>query len=1513
MQQTGLYHPSFEHDACGIGFIANIKGNPTHNIINESIEMLHRLDHRAGYTDDTSDGAGILVQIPDAYFRLNTSFDLPAKGDYGVGMFFLPQEERERLYIEKLIEEQVADSPLKWIGWREVPVNPEGIGRQAEQSRPIIKQLFVGKDSYVNSLTFDRQLFVLRKRIEKQTQQFSDFYIVSFSSQTIVYKGLLKPMEIPEFYQELADSEFRSAFGLVHARYSTNTEPMWKRAHPYRYLVHNGEINTLRGNINAMKAREGKMASDVFGVPLETLLPIIDESGSDSASFDNVLEFLSLSGRSLANVATMLVPEPWELQSMDKKVRDYYKFHSQLMEPWDGPMAISFTNGKQIGTLLDRNGLRPGRYIVTHEDKIVFSSEFGVLDVPDDQIKIKKNLSPGEALWIDLEEGRICSNEELKKELADERPYGDWLKESTLSFENVITKDDEIPVMKQEERRQLQKAFGYTYEELIKGLMPMATEGKDPVGSMGTDTPIAVLSDQPQLLYNYFKQLFAQVTNPAIDAIREASVTSGLTWLGAQSNLLETYGAGADRVQLNSPIIETTLYQNLLGQERFKARIMDILFDTKEETLERAMDKLFDKVDAAIEEGVVFIVLSDMGVNETFAPIPALLAVAGLHHHLIRQGTRMDVSIIVNTGEARDVHHMAMLVGYGADVIHPILGIETIKGLIDEGHIKDMTPEAAVDAYLNTLSSGVIKVMSKLGISTVQSYRGAQMFEALGLSDKVVARYFTGTASQIGGIGLDVIAEESLMRHTKAFKSVDKTLDSGSQFQWRHGGEYHKLHSKTIYSLQQSTRRKDYQLFKTYSALANTEALSSIRNLVDFKANRTPISIDEVESIDAICRRFKTGAMSYGSISKEAHEALAIAMNRIGGKSNSGEGGEDPKRYILDANGDNRKSAIKQVASGRFGVTSYYLANAEEIQIKLAQGAKPGEGGHLPGKKVYPWIAEVRGSTPGVGLISPPPHHDIYSIEDLAQLIYDLKHANPNARINVKLVAKAGVGTIAAGVAKGLADVILISGSDGGTGASPRSSIQHAGLPWELGLAEAHQTLVLNGLRDRVTLETDGKLMTGRDVVMAAILGAEEYGFSTAPLVVLGCVMMRVCQSNTCPVGIATQDPELRKRFAGTPDHVVTFMHFVAQEVRELLAELGFRSLNELIGRTDLLEVTETAKTHWKAKHLDLSKVLTVIEAPEGVGTFKQRDQDHKLEESFDIRELLDDCRPALELGHKVVGHYTIKNTDRTVTAIIGNAISNKYGAKGLPEDTIHLHFRGTAGQSFGAFAPHGITLELDGDANDYVGKGLSGGKIIVRSTVPEAIHDESSLIGNVAFYGASSGEAYINGRAGERFGVRNSGVKVVVEGIGNHGCEYMTGGRVVNLGSVGSNFAAGMSGGIAYILSDESKETFKEKCNLGMVLLEALVDPEEIAEVKHMIEKHVTYTNSAKGREVLSHWEASVQRIIKVIPSDYKRMLANIDEAKAKGLHGQAAILSAFEKKTDQKVIFKDDALEPV
>ncbi len=1503
--KQGLYDPSYEHDACGIGFIANLKGKASHETVKKGLEMLCRMEHRGalGSDPETGDGAGIMLQIPHAFFAKTcgeAKIELPAQSRYGVGMLFLPMDETRRAVCEKRLESIIQAEGQHLLGWRTVPTDSGKIGQLARASQPFIRQVLIGaSDDIADTISFERKLYVIRKQFEKAVGR--DVYVASLSSRTIVYKGLLTPQQLGDFYLDLRDPSFASAFSLVHSRFSTNTFPSWERAHPNRYLIHNGEINTLQGNINWMMAREKMFASDAFGDDIKKVLPIIDMEGSDSAILDNCFEFFVLAGRSLPHVAMMMIPEPWDQDPhMTDPKKAFYEYHSCLMEAWDGPTAISFTDGKRIGAILDRNGLRPARYYVTTDDTIIFASEFGVLDVPEENVLQKGRLSPGRMLLVDLEQGRIVSDEEIKHQIASEHPYRKWLTDNLLPLENLPAADAE-PELDSKTILQLQKAFGYTQEELNKQLAPMVTEAKDPLGSMGIDTPLAVLSDRPQLLYNYFKQSFAQVTNPPIDAIREACVISTVTTLGSEGNLLQPDAANCRRIRLEMPILSDEQLAQLRYNPHsdFKVKTLPILFPAAngEEELENALDRLFAAADAAIEDGYSLLILSDRGIDSERAAIPALLAVSGLHHHLVRQGTRTKVSLLVESGEPRDVHQFSMLIGYGADAVNPYLAIATLKQLIEQNVLADVTHAEAVETYIRTATEGVVKVMSKMGISTVQSYRGAQIFEAIGIGQSVIDRYFTRTSSQIGGIGLAEIAKETLMRHAQAFQSeaADK-LEPGSDFQWRRDGEYHAFNPKTVHTLQRACRQGDYGLFKKYSEMANEQQLAFLRNLFEFKTDRQPVPIDEVESVESICRRFKTGAMSYGALSQEAHEALAIAMNRIGGKSNSGEGGEDPKRYVPDENGDSRRSAIKQVASGRFGVTSHYLINADEIQIKMAQGAKPGEGGQLPGNKVYPWIAEVRGSTPGVGLISPPPHHDIYSIEDLAQLIFDLKNANPAARISVKLVAKAGVGTIAAGVAKGLADVIVISGHEGGTGASPRTSIKHAGLPWELGLAETHQTLLLNRLRDRVVLETDGKLMTGRDVVIAALLGAEEFGFSTAALVVLGCVMARVCHLDTCPVGVATQNPELRKKFMGDPEHVVNFMRFVAQEVREIMAQLGFRTIEEMVGRTDVLTVGERAKSHWKAKHLDLSPLLYQPDVPVEVGRFYRQPQDHKLDETLDRQQLLKLCEPALVGGQRVQATLPIGNTNRVTGTILGSEVTKRCGAEGLPEDTIRLHFKGSAGQSFGAFIPKGITLTLEGDANDYVGKGLSGGKIAIypaenATFVPE----ENVIIGNVAFYGATAGEAYIRGIAGERFCVRNSGAHAVVEGVGDHGCEYMTGGRVVILGPVGKNFAAGMSGGIVYVLAQEA-ERLAALCNREMVLLEALQDEQEIAEVKSMIEKHVEYTGSRHAQEILDQWEQMVGRFVKVIPKDYKRMLESIEQLKQSGLNEPEAILAAFE-----------------
>ena len=1495
----GLYRPEFEHDACGIGLYAHIKGKATHEIVKKGLDMLCKLDHRGGQGSDplTGDGAGLMVQIPDAFFRNECpELKLPEKGRYGVAMLFFSSDDLDREEIETHFHKLVEQQGQVVLGWRTVPVDVRKIGKNAQETAPIIRQLFVGaSDDITDELAFERHLYIIRKQAEhwgNKTQK--SFYFASFSSRTIVYKGLLTPEQVDAFYLDLQNESFVSAFALVHSRFSTNTFPSWERAHPNRYLIHNGEINTLRGNMNWMNAREKQFVSDAFGTDLEKVVPVLDGDGSDSSVLDNALEFLVLAGRKPAHAARMLIPEPWARNPhMSEENRAFYEYHSTLMEPWDGPTAISFTDGKQIGAILDRNGLRPARYYVTNDDYIIFSSEVGVIDVEPENVVFKDRLSPGKMLLIDLEEGRIISDEEIKSELTSEYPYEKWL------FEQLVRLKDLKMDLEEEEIADLtvrQKAFGYTYEDINKYLIPLINEGKDPLGSMGNDSPLAVLSDRPQSLFNYFKQLFAQVTNPPIDSIREEIVTSTVSYLGREGNLLHPTEENCQRIQLDTPILSNgqmaLLKTNLL--DGFKSKEIHTLFSGD---LEKAIERICREADAAISSGASLIILSDKKLNKDELAVPVLLAASALHQYLVQQGSRTKASIIVESGEVREVHHFAALIGYGVDAINPYLTFATYQQAVKENQIL-FSYETVVEKYIQGVTEGVVKVMSKMGISTVQSYRGAQIFEAVGISHDVIDRYFTGTASQLGGIDLETIAKEAKLIHNKAFSDMDPTLETGSDFQWRKTGEYHAFNPKTIHTLQWATRRNDYALFKQFSKAADEERIGFLRNLFGFNPSLQAIPLEEVESVDSIVKRFKTGAMSFGSLSKEAHETLAIAMNRLGGKSNSGEGGEDPSRFTADENGDLRRSAIKQIASGRFGVKSHYLVHADELQIKMAQGAKPGEGGQLPGNKVYPWVADVRGSTPGVGLISPPPHHDIYSIEDLAQLIHDLKNANRDARISVKLVSKAGVGTIAAGVAKGAADVIVISGYDGGTGASPKTSIKHTGLPWELGLAEAHQTLMLNGLRNRVVLETDGKLMTGKDIVMAALFGAEEYSFATAPLVVLGCVMMRACHLDTCPVGVATQNPELRKKFAGEADYIVNYMRFVAEEVREIMAELGFKTMDEMVGRTDVLTVGERAKAHWKAKHLDLSILLY---QPSGEKTFRVP-QDHKINQSLDVQNLLPAVKGALEHQKPVDVHFPITNVNRVVGTIVGSEVSKLYGEEGLPEDTITLRFTGSAGQSFGAFVPKGMSLFLTGDVNDYIGKGLSGGKIAVKAHEPSKIYSAGNVIaGNVAFYGATSGEGYISGRAGERFAVRNSGANLVVEGIGDHGCEYMTGGRVVILGDVGKNFAAGMSGGIAYVLADNHDE-FKDYCNLEMVQLENLTDETEINEVKELVENHLRYTESAKATYVLENWKNVAKKFVKVIPNDFKRMMAKIEEQKAAGLTEEQAIMRAFEANSKQK-----------
>src|SRR2546426_3046496 len=1532
--KQGLYDPQYEHDSCGLGFVVDIKGKRSRRIVEQACEVLRNLEHRGacGCEPNTGDGAGILLQIPHAFFQRagdELGFTLPNLGQYAVGMVFLPDDDEGRQECERLFERIVLQEGQRVLGWRTVPTDDTGIGPTALASRPIVRQIFIARGQNApDEMTFERQLYVIRKLVSKGAKRGIHerrmFYVSSLSSRTIVYKGMLTAAQLTSFYPDLRDPLVQSALAMVHSRFSTNTFPSWARAHPYRYLAHNGEINTLRGNINWTYARESKFQSRLFGADLQKTLPVIDPDGSDSAMFDNMLEMLMLAGRSLPHAIMMMVPEPFSRhESMDAERKAFYEYHSCLMEPWDGPAAIAFTDGVSIGAVLDRNGLRPSRYYVTKDDLLVLASEAGVLNIPPERVLLKGRLQPGRMLLIDTEQQRIIDDEELKHHLATEYPYRRWLDENLISLESLPAPDAGSPLKKSPLPRgegvfqepetpsstllTQQQAFGYTREELKLLLTRMAAGGNEAIGSMGTDTPLAVLSEHPQLLYNYFKQLFAQVTNPPVDAIREELVMSTDTTIGPEANMLEPTPDCARQIKLSSPILTNQELEKLkhlgaAGFSGFRSITLQMLFDVSEgwHGIEKAINGLCHDASRAIDNGYGIIVLSDRGITQDRAPIPALLAVSAIHHHLIREGTRTQVGFVIESGEPREVHHFALLLGYGAAAINPYLALETLRSMSREGVLDGVDAEKALGNYIKAIVKGVVKVISKMGISTIQSYCGAQVFEAIGLDQDFVDRYFTWTPSRIGGIGLDVIAEEVRMRHRQAFSdrfSEETALDGGGQYSFRQNGEYHLFNPATIHKLQQACRANSYDDFKEYSRLIDDETgkLCTLRSLMRLKSDRKPIPIAEVEPVKSIVKRFKTGAMSYGSISKEAHESLAIAMNRLGARSNTGEGGEDPSRYFIDTNGDSRNSAIKQVASGRFGVTSNYLVNARELQIKIAQGAKPGEGGQLPGHKVYPEIARVRHSTPGVGLISPPPHHDIYSIEDLKQLIYDLKCANSHARISVKLVAEIGVGTVAAGVAKAHADVILISGHDGGTGASPQTSIKHAGVPWELGSAETHQTLVLNNLRGRVTLETDGQLKTGRDVVIAALLGAEEFGFATAPLVSLGCVMMRVCHLNTCPVGVATQDPKLRARFTGDPSHVVNFMCLIARQVRELMAELGFRTINEMVGRTDCIEMRADID-HWKAHGLDFSQIVYRPDTSASVARYCQIDQDHGLESSLDARRLLNLCKPALDAGERVEATLPIQNVDRAVGTMVGGELTRRYGPDGLPEDTIRLHFNGSAGQSFGAFVPRGMTLSLEGDANDYLGKGLSGGKIIVYAPREATfIAEQNVIIGNVALYGATSGEAYICGAAGERFCVRNSGASAVVETVGDHGCEYMTGGRVVVLGPTGRNFAAGMSGGIAYVL-DEAGD-FPRHCNMEMVKLYKLEDQDEIELVQGMIRRHADYTKSDRAWKVLALWDTMVPKFVKVYPNDYRRVIETQKRFKASGLSEEEAIMAAFDE----------------
>ena len=1514
--KQGLYDPKNEHDACGIGFVVNIKGQKSSKVVTQALEVLCNLDHRGarGSEPETGDGAGILMQIPHRFFQRaceGIGIELPWPGKYGVGMVFLSPNREERRAQQKVLEGVIEDEGQQVLGWRSVPTDNLHLGETARHAEPMIRQVFIARnDDIKDQDDFERKLYVIRKRAAKEVRYVGKmagsqhFYISSLSSRLIAYKGMLTPAQVETFFLDLQDKAVMTSIALVHSRFSTNTFPSWELSHPYRMMIHNGEINTKRGNVNWMFTRQGNFESELWGDDLEKVLPVVeDPEGSDSAVFDNALEFLTLSGRSASHVMMMMVPEPWENhESMLDEKRAFYEYHSCLMEPWDGPASIAFTDGVRVGACLDRNGLRPSRYYVTKDDLIVLASEVGVLDIPPERVSHKDRLQPGRMLLVDTEQGRIVSDEELKNEMAAAEPYKEWIDQYLVQLDDLPKQTIDDKLDDHDKVLQRQQVFGYTYEDMRVFLGPMITSGKDPVGSMGNDSPLAVLSDKAHLLYGYFKQLFAQVTNPPIDPLREELVTSASTSIGPERNLLKPEPESCHQISLPRPLLTNEEMARIkeIKQTGFKSATLPIVFKAADDSagLEKALDELFAAADKAIADGVNLLVLSDRSADADNCPIPALLATSGLHHHLIRNKTRTRVGLAVESGEPREVHHFCLLLGYGAQAINPYMAFESLGDMVREGLVKDTTHEEAIQGYLYSATKGVVKVIAKMGISTIKSYRGGQIFEAVGLAEDVVNRYFTWTDSRIGGIGLDVIAQESLVRHNQAYPAIpvdNRALDVGGRYQWRKNGEHHLFNPITIHKLQQAARANDYDVYKEYAALINdqTEKIGTLRGLLDFDYPSEPIPIDQVEPVEAITKRFKSGAMSYGSISKEAHEAMAIAMNRIGGRSNTGEGGEDPERFVDLPNGDSKNSAIKQVASGRFGVTSHYLVNAKELQIKMAQGAKPGEGGELPGKKVYPWIARVRHSTPGVELISPPPHHDIYSIEDLAQLIHDLKNANTDARINVKLVSEVGVGTIAAGVAKGHADVVLISGHDGGTGASPQTSIKNAGLPWELGLADTHQTLVINNLRSRIVVETDGQLKTGRDVAVAALLGAEEFGFATTGLVSMGCIMMRVCHLDTCPVGVATQNPELREKFTGSPDHVVNFLTFIAQDLREIMAQLGFRTINEMVGQVEKLK-QRTDVMHWKAKHLDLSKILHKPVARREEPHYCCVPQDHGLENSIDNQTLLDLCEPAIEKGKKVHAKLPVKNTNRVVGTILGSEVTRRVGPDGLPADTIHLHFDGSAGQSFGAFIPPGVTLELEGDANDYFGKGMSGGKLVLYPPKGSTyVPRDNIIVGNVAFYGATNGEAYICGMAGERFCVRNSGVHAVVEAVGDHACEYMTGGRVVVLGPTGRNFAAGMSGGIAYIYDEDG--TFPGHCNQEMSDLLPLKDTEEVNEVKDMIERHVQYTQSALAKEILSNWKGASQKFVKVMPRDYRKILDAIERVKERGLEGEEATLTAF------------------
>ena len=1508
----GLYHPDYEHDSCGVGFVADIKGRQSHQIVENGLTILKKLVHRGacGCEENTGDGVGMLVQMPHKFFSRvckESSITLPERGHYGAALVFLPNDPDQSGQCQQILEKIISDEGQTLLGWRDVPTDDSSLGPTAKMGEPRFRQLFIERSKDIrDDAEFERKLYIIRKLAEIAVDnaglsEKDRFYMPSLSCRTFIYKGMLTVSQLELMFPDLLESDFESALSLVHQRFSTNTFPAWKLAHPFRYVAHNGEINTVRGNANWMRAREALCESGLFGDDLKKIFPICIEGGSDSATFDNVMEFLHMSGRPLAHAILMMIPEAWSgHETMNAERKAFYEYHACLMEPWDGPASVAFTDGEVIGAVLDRNGLRPSRYYVTKDDMVVMASEVGVLDIPPEDVVIKDRLHPGRIFLVDTKQGRIIDDEELKHQFASEHPYADWLKKHLVPIENLPNPKN-IHGSDNDTLLQRQQAFGYTHEDLRVLVAPTAAKGAEPIGSMGNDAALAVLSNRSRLMYDYFKQLFAQVTNPPLDGIREELVTQVATTIGAEKNLLEPTPESCRQIKISSPVLTNEELARIRDADLpgIKTATVDILYPVADggAGLDRALQQVCVQVDDAIKAGNTNIILTDRGVDQHYAAIPALLATAGVHHHLIRNGTRTKVGLVLESGEPREVHHFAVLIGYGVGAVNPYLAFESIGDLIGKGHIPEMEHDKAIKNYIKGTNKALIKIMSKMGISSVQSYRGAQIFEAIGLNKEFVDKYFTWTASRIGGIGLEEVAAEVSVRHHLAFPdrpAKKPDLEWGGEYQWRRDGEYHLFNPETVFKLQHSTRSGQYHIFKEYTDKVDNqnEHLATLRGLFDFNYASDPVPIEEVEPIEEIMKRFSTGAMSYGSISKEAHETLAIAMNRIGGRSNTGEGGEDPDRFMPDENGDLRRSAIKQVASGRFGVTSEYLVNADDIQIKMAQGAKPGEGGQLPGTKVYPWIAKVRHSTAGVGLISPPPHHDIYSIEDLAQLIHDLKNSNPEARIHVKLVAEVGVGTVAAGVAKAHSDVVLISGYDGGTGASPMNSLKHAGLPWELGVAETQQVLVQNGLRDRIVVQADGQMKTGRDVIIAALLGAEEYGFSTAPLVVMGCIMMRVCHLNTCPVGVATQNPKLRKKFTGQPEFVENFFKFIAEEVRELMAQLGFRTMNEMIGQVEKLN-TRKAIDHWKARGLDFSAILHKPVPHAGTELYCINKQDHGLDKSLDVTTLVPQCKDAIENKTPVDIILPVHNINRSVGTILGYNITKRYGSEGLPEDTIRAHFNGSAGMSFGAFVPKGVTMTLEGDSNDYLGKGLSGGKIIVypprhSSFVPE----ENIIVGNVCFYGATSGEAYVRGIAGERFAVRNSGVNAVVEGVGDHGCEYMTGGNIVVIGATGRNFAAGMSGGVAYVLEDRKK--FEINCNQDMVLLESLEDDEDIQMLKKLLTKHVEYTKSTVAQKILDDWQSYQAQFIKVMPKDYKRVLEAIKRAKAEGTSVDEAVMEA-------------------